>query len=72
VDPAKVNWTSLSAQSKASLKLATLIFAGFSPAEVGAVYGISTRREIPGFGGSDAGAGRSNPMNYTSTDVLAG
>jgi hypothetical protein len=37
-----VNWTALSLESKTSLKLATLISAGFSPAEAGAVYGIST------------------------------
>jgi DNA-directed RNA polymerase specialized sigma24 family protein len=40
---ANIDWTLLTPESKATLRLAALISAGFSPAEAGAVYGLSTK-----------------------------
>jgi DNA-binding CsgD family transcriptional regulator len=39
-----VNWTALSPESRASLRLAALICSGLSPAEAGRVYGLSEKR----------------------------
>jgi len=39
---AKIDWTLLTPESKATLRLAVLISAGFSPAEAGEVYGVRT------------------------------